>query len=371
LQQDKIKVLHVYKSFFPETIGGVEQYISGLCSGTKKYGIESRVLCLGSTNNQYSYNGILVKRVKYDLDIASCPLSLRLLLSFRKESKWADIIHYHYPWPFGDFLSLFVPKNKKQIVTYHSDIVKQKLLRILYYPLEQYFLSKVDKIIATSPNYIDISRNLKKFAAKSDVIPISIDHTKFLHKDIEASNKIRKKFGDKFILFIGQLRYYKGLHLLINAMKGLESKLVIIGDGKEKAPLRHLCEENKINNVHFVNRVTDKEKVDFLHASYCFVLPSHLKSEAFGIALLEAAAAGKPLISCKIGTGTEYINQHMETGLVVPPKTEEIRNAIKYLILNPRLATAMGGRAQKRVETLFSSDRISGRLALMYKGLVG
>jgi O-antigen biosynthesis rhamnosyltransferase len=365
------KVLHVYKTFFPETIGGVEQSIYNMCKGVKRHGIESKVVCVAkTTTGKEIIDGIEVTKYPYDISISSCPFSSKLFLNFKKEIERADIIHYHYPWPFGDLLSFLVPKNKKQIVTYHSDIVKQKLLKTLYYPLEQRFLSKVDSIIVTSPNYIEVSKNLKKFRDKAKTLPLSINRGNYPDTNIIKAKEIRKKFGSNFILFIGQLRYYKGLHLLIEAMKELPNNLVIIGTGKEEAKLKKLCKKHNISNVYFLGRVSEEEKVNYLYACYCLALTSHLKSEAFGVSLLEGAAFGKPLLSCKIGTGSEYVNQHMETGLLVKPTVKEIRDAILYFINNPKLAEEMGCNAKKRMEKLFASDIVNYRLSCIYKELL-
>ena len=361
------KVLHVYKTFFPETMGGVEQVISNICRGVKRHNVESKVLCLAkSTGDTLAINGVTVVRYKYDFTIASNPISMKLLFAFKKEAAWADIIHYHYPWPFGDLLSLLVPKGKKQIVTYHSDIVRQKFLKTLYYPLEQLFLSRMDKIIATSPNYLSLSKNLKKFQNKTVVIPLAIDESSYPQLNNKRYKNIRETHGQKFMLFIGQLRYYKGLHLLIEAMKGLKIRLVIIGDGPEKYKLFSLCKTQNIHNVDFIGGVTEEDKINYLHACYALILPSHLKSEAFGVALLEGAMCGKPLISCQIGTGVEYVNKHLSTGLVVAPSANKIKKAILYLINNPKKAYLMGEEARHRFENIFSHNKIFKAWSQLY-----
>lgn len=365
------KVIHVYKTFFPETKGGGEQVIYFLCKDLAKHNIESKVLCL--TGDKYKsvtkFDGIEVIRYPYTTNFASCPLSISLLKNFRKEIAWADIIHYHYPWPFGDLLSLLAPKNKKQIVTYHSDIIKQKILKKFYYPLEQYFLSKVDKIIATSPNYVSTSENLKKFQYKTEVVTLGINPKLYSKPNAKQCSIIKNKFGDNFILFIGQLRYYKGLHLLITAMKDIKANLVIIGQGTEELKLKNLCKQEGIDNVHFLGQLQDEEKVNYLNSCYALALTSHLRSEAFGIALLEGAMFAKPLISCRIGTGTEYININNETGFTVPTESGHIKDAIVALLKNPDLAKKMGQNAKKRFDKLFTSEAMAKGVAKIIEGL--
>lgn len=351
------KILHVYKTFSPETRGGVEKVIHQLSQDMSKYGFESKVICLTSGKKKLveEFENIKVIRYPSTLNFASCPISIPMLFSFRKESKWADIIHYHYPWPFGDLLSMFVPDEKKQIATYHSDIVKQRLLKRFYYPLEQCFLRKLDKIIATSPVYAQSSKNLQKFKNKVDIVDLGINPDDYPKPNRLKSNEIKKKYG-RFILFIGQLRYYKGLHLLIPAMKGLDVNLIIIGTGTEEKKLKHLCKKEKIYNVYFLGQLEEEDKVNFLDSCYAFALTSHLRSEAFGISLLEACIFSKPIISCQIGTGTEYINQNGETGFVVYPDVKSIRSSIVKLLCEPDIAKKMGKAARKRFETKFTSE---------------
>lgn len=360
-----IKVLHVYKTFFPETVGGGEQVIFQLCKNTE---IESRVLCLTKHNKKSveNYEGVKVIRYPQTLSYASCPISIQALINFRKESSWADIIHYHYPWPFGDLLSLFAAK-RKSVVTYHSDIVKQKLLRCLYYPLDQWFLSKVDVIIATSPNYATTSANLIKFKSKVSVIPIGIDKKNYPKPNLNKCNQLKKQFGNKFFLFIGQLRYYKGLHTLLETMTRANYQLVIAGDGSENNNLKRQAREKKLDNVHFLGQIDDRQKVDLLNSCLCLVLPSHLRSEAFGITLVEGAMFGKALISCNIGTGTDYINQHEKTGLVVPPNNPiALKKAMSLLAKNPDLAKEMGKAAHKRYKTTFTAEAMKEKIINLY-----
>jgi len=363
-----MKVLHIYKTFLPETRGGGEQVIYTLCKGLEKFGVKSKVLCLSAdpAKSVSNYNGIEVIRYPYTINVASCPISIKLLFNFRKEAEWADIIYYHYPWPFGDILSLTLLGSRKQVVTYHSDIVKQKILKFLYYPIEQIFLSNVDKIFATSPQYAATSSNLKNFAEKTIIIPLSTDLKLYPKPDKNKCKKIKEKFGD-FILFIGQLRYYKGLHLLIEAAKDLDTNIVIIGKGNEETKLNEMA--SSLKNVHFLGQLEEQDKVNYLESCYAFILPSHLRSEAFGVSLIEATMFGKPLISCKIETGVEYINDNGNTGLVVQPDPMSIRHGINTLINDKKLAKKMGKNARDRYHKLFTSDIMAEQIFKCLKSL--
>ena len=99
--------------------------------------------------------------------------------------------------------------------------------------------------------------------------------------------------------------------------------------------------------------------------------PSNLRTEAFGIALLEAAYFGNPLISCEIGTGTSFVNKHDETGLVVKPGCpKDLRDAMLKLLNNKDLAIKMGKNAKKRAKKLFNSDKQSKSYLKIYSEIL-
>lgn len=353
-----MKVLHIFKTFYPETIGGVEYVIHSLCKGLQKYDIESAIFCLTHQSNQNDvivYDGITVYRSPIVLDVASTPFSYQAFSYLKHIAQEYDVIHCHYPYPFGDVLQLMCCWNKKIIVTYHADIVKQKYLRYLYKPLEQIFLKRAHHIVATSPQYLETSLNLQKHQHNISVIPIGLNKEHYPKPNLNNIQSYQQRFSEKFFLFVGVLRYYKGLHYLIKAAIKGGFSVVIAGDGPQKQDLQQMAEGH--NNIHFLNEITNQEKVDLISACLGFVFPSHLRSEAFGISLLEAAMLGKPMISCDIGTGTSFINIHQQTGYVVEPENEDaLMQYMQVMLLDLEKAQHMGMKAEKRYETLFTEE---------------
>ncbi|GHU15199.1 hypothetical protein FACS189441_6510 [Betaproteobacteria bacterium] len=162
-----------------------------------------------------------------------------------------------------------------------------------------------------------------------------------------------------FFLFIGVLRYYKGLYTLIRAAQSVNVPIVIAGSGPEEQALHRFCDELGIQNVHFASQVTDAEKIALLKNCHTFVLPSHLRSEAFGMVLVEAAMLGKPLISCEIGTGTSFVNQDKETGFVIPPEDPSaLAQSMNALLDNAALTERFGKAARARYEQYFSGPAL-------------
>ncbi|MBO6702749.1 MAG: glycosyltransferase [Pseudomonadales bacterium] len=369
-----MKVLHVYRTYFPDTQGGAEEVIRQICRNTKTLGVESRVFYPSSHPEPAvisSEEGQLI-RVKKNVEIASCGFCLGGLGEFKRQANWADIIHYHFPWPFADIMHLATGIRKPSLVTYHSDIVRQRLLGCVYRPLMKRFLNSVDRIVATSNNYAKSSDILADYSDKVSVIPIGIDEASYPEATHQALKKAEDDFGRDFFLFIGVWRYYKGLQFLLEALKDRPYKAVIVGTGPEETYLKGLANQMGLTNVSFPGYIDDITKVSLLKLSQAFVLPSHLRSEAFGVTLLESAMAGKPMISTEIGTGTSYINKHQETGLVVEPgKSEALQGAMDIIHHRGKEAVKMGKNARNRFESHFTGEKMGHNYATIYASLVG
>jgi len=281
------------------------------------------------------------------------------------------VVHYHFPWPFADLVHFVAAAAKPTILTYHSDIVRQKTLLKFYRPLMNRFLSDVDCIVATSRNYLESSDTLAGFSNKTCVIPIGLDPSTYPTPGHTVTGRWRDELGDRFFLFVGVLRYYKGLHLLIEANRGVDYPLVIVGAGPVEGELRRHVADAGLSRTRFLGALPDLDKVALFNLSYAVVFPSHLRSEAFGISLLEGAMFGKPMISSEIGTGTSYINSHQETGLVVASSDPgALREAMRYLLENPGRAAEMGRQAHQRYLRYFTARPMVDRYIELYREVI-
>lgn len=367
------KLLHVYKTSKPASYGGVESFIDALCRADCKLGVKNTVLTLHPRPQKQpiEMDGYTVHQVKQNFFMASTGFSLSAFAKFKELSKDVDIIHYHFPNPFADLLHLACQPKKPSIITYHSDIIKQKHLLHIYRPLKQRFLNSVDQIVATSPNYFVSSDVLQHYADKVSIIPIGIDPKIYETVDSERLNYWRKRLSRPFFLFVGAMRYYKGLHIALEAIAGTKMQVVIAGINGIEKELKAYAASLQLKNVDFLGSVNDGDKVALLNLCYGFIFPSHLRSEAFGISLLEAAIVGKPMISCEIGTGTTFVNSANETGLVINPGSpRELREAMQFLLDNPEVATTMGKNAKKRCLELFTADQQAKSYYDLYQKLL-
>jgi len=368
-----MRVLHFYKDYFPESIGGVEQVIRQMCVGTGRLGVTNEVLTLtrGKDLNPIDFEGHTVHRVPLDINVASNGISFAAFGQLKRRAAACDVVHYHFPWPFMDLAHFVAGVDKPTLVTYHSDIVRQKLLLRLYKPLKHRFLQSVDAIVATSPNYLASSAVLDRYRAKTRTITYGLDKSIYPLPEPARLDKWRACAGEKFFLFVGVLRYYKGLHILLDAVANNHYPVVIVGAGPIEHELKAHAARLGLSNVMFVGALDDADKVALLTLCYAVAFPSHLRSEAFGISLLEGAMYGKPMISSEIGTGTSYINVDQETGLVVPPSNPQaFADAMRTLWDNPALARAMGERAELRYQHLFTAETMATRYNALYHELV-
>lgn len=368
-----MKVLHFYRTALPDSMGGIEQAIHQIALQTHKLGVETDVLFLSSSQDgrTVDMNGYRAQRAKLDLQIASTGFSVSAFFRFCQLAKQADIIHYHFPWPFMDVVHFAARVNKPTVVTYHSDIIRQHQLLKLYRPLQRKFLSSINSIIATSPNYLVTSEVLKQFSAKVKVIPIGLNKASYPQPTLDKLLFWQQQFGPRFFLFIGVLRYYKGLHILIEAARNTEFPIVIVGAGPIEQELRNQASQLGLRNIHFLGYLSEEDKVALLMTCYAVVFPSHLRAEAFGITLLEGAMYGKALISTEIGTGTTFINIAGQTGLVIPPSDPAaLRQAMNYLWNNPEQVEAMGKQAEQRYWRYFTAENMAENYWQLYRDLL-
>jgi rhamnosyl/mannosyltransferase len=368
-----IKVLHFFKTYYPETMGGVEQVIYQIAEGGMRHGFRSEVLYLserGAARNEVIGHH-LSHRSKRDLHLASTGFSLSAFEDFAQLARQADVVHYHFPWPFMDLVHFASRLDKPSLVSYHSDIVKQQWLLKLYQPLMHRFLSSVDRIVASSPNYAQSSEVLSGFKDKLSIIPYGLDRATYPQPTEAKLQYWRENLGERWFLFVGALRYYKGLDYLLGAAKVTHLPVVILGGGHLELELKAKAQVLGLHNVRFLGGLPDDDKVALLQLCYAFVFPSHLRSESFGISLLEAAMFGKPMISCEMGCGTTFINVGGETGLVVEPAdSAALAGAMRALWDDPVRAAAMGERAALRYKHVFTADKMVASYAALYRELI-
>lgn len=367
------RVLHVYRTYFPDPPGGLQEAIRQIRQSTRLYGISSTVFCLSpnpSPQRLEAADGMVV-RARSWMAPASCDLGgFNAFRTFARLAAEHDLIHYHFPWPFADLLHLAVRPRAPSLMTYHSDIVRQAQVGRVYAPLMWRTLQKMSAIVATSPDYIATSPVLQdpRIAARVHMIPLGMED---LSKSRLLSDALPDPDPPHFFLFIGALRYYKGLNNLVAAARQVDAPILVAGEGAQGAQLKQQAMTAGADNLVFLGPVSEAQKRALLARCHAFVMPSNRRSEAYGMAMVEASMFGKPLISCAIGTGTSYVNLDGRTGLVVPPDDPEaLATAMNRLLRDPELAARLGSGARAHYENRLTDIAMGQAYAQLYRDVL-
>lgn len=368
----KLKVLQIGKFYFP-FLGGTECHLHTLVNSLDKNGINCDAL-VSNTNFKTEIipqNGSKIFRLANIATVFSQPLTLTMPLWLRNLK--CDILHFHMPNIISMLSYLLVKPKGKLVVTYHSDIVRQRFLLPLFKPFIEKFLKLADVIIPTSSIQLENSKILKKFKDKCVVIPYGIDLDKFLFTDEVAkkTDLIRECYKNPIILFVGRLVYYKGLEYLLQAMKEIDATLLIVGDGPLKNKLKTLADKfSVLDKIFWLGSIDNENIAAYYYASDVVVLPSSNRAESFGIVQLEAHACARPVVSTDLPTGIKYVNINEKTGLIVPPKdAKKLAEAINKLLSSKNLRSFYGENGKTRVKEEFSDEKMSKNILKIYQGL--
>lgn len=373
-----MNILHLYKDY-PPVLGGIENHIKGLAEAQAQRSHQVTVLVTSRDHHtrESVENGVRIIRAARLAQVASTPLSLSLPRLLRRQRP--DVAHLHFPYPVGEVSQWLLGRARRTVLSYHSDVVRQAFILRLYAPLLRRVLRRVDRIIAATPQYRDSSPFLQPYRDKCVLIPYGIDLHRFREADTALVAAIRQRYDctasgepGPLLLFVGRLRYYKGLSYLIQAMVYVPATLLVVGTGPMEREWRQLAAATGVaERVHFLGDVDDAVLPAYYHAADLFVLPASQRSEAFGIVLVEAMASGTPLISTELGTGTSYVNRHGETELVVPPRdAEALAAAINELLGDDERRQAMGRAARARAEAEFSLSVMVEQVLRVYKDML-
>jgi len=356
-----VKVLQVGK-FYPPRWGGMETVLKDICE-TVDHAVDLKVVVANEALHtvRERCSGIDLTRLASLGTWFSQPLVPGLLALFRKTD--ADLVHLHEPNPLAMVAFLVSGCRSKLVVHYHSDIVRQRRLRLLYRPLLNLALARAHSIVVGSRQLMESSPVLAPFRSKCVVIPFGIELTPFL-----AVPSRPPATGEPLILAVGRLSYYKGFQHLIEAMKGLSARLVIVGEGELRPELEKLIRGLRLEDrVRLEGNVATQDLVSWYAKADIFCLPSCHSSEAFGLVMVEAMAASLPVVSTNLPTGVLAVNAHRETGLVVPPaQASGLQQALGELIRNPVLREQMGRNGRARALELFSRERMGENILALY-----
>jgi rhamnosyl/mannosyltransferase len=287
-----------------------------------------------------------------------------------------DIVHLQFPCDPGAHLAAsLLPPTVKRVITWHSDVVRQKRLLRFYRPFQRRLLRGADAIILPTPAHRTSSAQLADIEdhGQFHVVHYGFDLSRFDARPA-AADGIRKRHPGRFLIFaLGRHVYYKGYEYLIRALPLVpDSALVLGGRGPLTGVLVELARSLGIEErVEFTGRIPELELPAYYHASDVFCLPSVEQSEAFGIVQLEAMACRKPVVSCELGNGVSYVNRHGVTGLVVPPANPAaLAAAFNRLRGDEPLRKDMGEAGRARARSEFTIDAMARGTLTVYRAVL-
>ncbi|MET0217773.1 MAG: glycosyltransferase [Burkholderiales bacterium] len=373
-----MRVLH-FGRFYNDNFGGLERHVANLLDGLSSSIHVANVVA----NERFGLDVIELPRYKVykapSLGLLAsmpvCPTMPALIRSLEGEGGF-DLYHLHFPDPMSHLALAALRGDRRVIISWHSDIIRQKTLLTLYRPFLHRIINRASAIIAATPRHFSASTQLtaSRHPERFRVVPYGLDYSRYLAPRLEEdAARIRAAHpGRRLVFAIGRHVYYKGFEYLIRAMRDVvpDALLLLGGTGPLTAQYRRLVAALDIDSrIQVVGRIPDEDLPAYYRAAEVFCMPSVEPSEAFGLVQLEAMACARPIVGCELNNGATYVNQHGVTGLVVPPRDPHaLAGALNTLLEDRDLAHQMGEAGRLRAREDFSLEKMwSGTLQVYHE----
>ncbi|HEY5548653.1 MAG TPA: glycosyltransferase [Coriobacteriia bacterium] len=375
-----MRVTMVNKYYSPPHLGGVETVVATLSAALAARGADVSALVAneaGSTVTEI-IDGVHVTRLARIATVAKTPIALGMRRAIREAAIGptpTDIIQLNHPYPWGEAAWLTSGAKVPMVIGYHADITRQKRLLALYRPVLDRVFDGAAAIVASSPNIVQGSPMLARYADKVRVIPYGIEPALYDATPKVAARvaELRSGHSRPVVLFVGRLVYYKGADVLMRAMRGVDADLVVIGSGPLEDQLRELAQAGGITErVTFLPPQPFGELVARYRAADVFCLPSTARAESFGIVQLEAQVCGVPCVSTDLPTSVPYVNLDGVTGTTVPAgDVEALTEALQRLVADAGLRERLGRQGRERVLAGFTVEHMTSSYLALYRELSG
>ncbi|MBI4302332.1 MAG: glycosyltransferase family 4 protein [Chloroflexi bacterium] len=297
-----------------------------------------------------------------------------------------DLVHAHFSTPPAEVAAWRYSHRYKVpfLLTYHGDwepnfgsLTRRVAVNLLNLWLTRRLLGGAVALVSPSRYYLEESRFLPSYRGKVVAIPNGIDPSAL--NTCLSQEQCRAQLGlpaeAPILFFLGDLIPKKGPHILLRAMPEILAKtpralLVIGGDGAMREELSRLALSLGIRDrVRLVGFVNDNLKPLYFHAADVFVLPSITTGEVFPVVLLEASAAGLPMVVSDLNTFRCIVEQGYN-GMVARREDEkDLARAIVLLLQDTELARTLGQNAREKVKE-FSWNRIAEETERLYEAVV-
>ena len=363
-----MRVTHLGK-FYPPVPGGMERVLQTLCQGERARGVDSRALVVSTARQtvQEAVDGVPVTRAGLLVRVGSVSVSAALIPLLRADD--GELLVLHEPNPMALLAYAIARPRHRLIVWYHSEVIRPRWRYLAFYhPFVSFALGRAARIVVSSPALLEHAAALAPYRGRTVVVPFG------LPEPVEpAAPDFRQpldnlRTGRPFVLFVGRLVPYKGVDVLLRAMRGLEASAVIVGDGPLREDLQREADALGIaDSISFRGTLSEEALAELYRTCDVLVLPSTTAAEAFGLVQVEAMARGKPVVSTRVPSGVPWVNQDGVTGFTVPPgDVDALRSALARLLRDEHLRTQMGEAGRRRFREWFTHAAMVERTTELY-----
>jgi rhamnosyl/mannosyltransferase len=367
-----MRILHAYKAYMPEVTGGIPEVIS-LLSRSMGPDIESRVIVCrrGSAGSGSKVAGIPVEQVASWGDLLSMPLAPMFPTALKRAARKADLVVAHLPFPLIDVgIALGLPDDVALVVHWHSEILGRRAAMPFVAPLIRHTLRRADRVVVSDASMISNSHFLASQAEKCSIVPFGTDVGYWEHLDDRERAQVERlrRAYPRLVVATGRLVPYKGFETLIRALKHVEATLVIIGDGPLKSSLGRLAKRLGVKDRVLLKGFMPRDQLKVhLRAARVFAFPSITSAETFGIAQIEAMAAGLPIVNTALPTGVAKVARHgVEAITVAPGDAGALAAAMRQLLDNTLFASRLGRAGALRAHAEYGQEGFVSRMKRVY-----
>jgi glycosyltransferase involved in cell wall biosynthesis len=368
-----LRVIHAYKVFPPDVTGGIPQVIATLAKGMSPRH-ESSVLTARSRGwgRHYVLDGIPVEAISSLGTVLSLPICPRYPFSLASRSRQADLLAFHYPFPLNDFAATIgLASQTALVVHWHAEIIGRRPLANFVAPFIRRTLVRAQRIIVSHSSLLRDSPFLAVYKKKCAIIPYGVDVSFWGELDDSQRRKVealRSRYP-RLVIATGRLVPYKGFHVLIEALRNLDATAIIVGVGRLAEDLSRLAMRSGMGDrIILAGAASNDDLKIYFHAARLFVLPSVSPAEAFGIAQVEAMAAGLPIVNTDLPTAVPHVARHGFEALTVPPNDPTaLAAAISRLLDDAELSQRLGCASRKRAMTEYKLETFCARVEEVYE----
>jgi len=369
-----IRVL-TFGRFADANFGGLERYVFELARGLAREVHYTNIVAERGALPDLSLAGTTVRAQPW-FYVGGTPVCPSMLVHARRahERTPFDIVHLQFPAdPMAHWATMAMPASVKRVISWHSDIVRQRALLMLYRPFLNRLLRSADAVIGATPAHFTSSQQLAPIKQRREifhVVPYGFDLERFRARP-PLADELRRRHGGALLVFaLGRHVYYKGFEFLIRAIGDVPgAKLILGGEGPLTPRLHQLTRETGAGDrVVFAGRIPEVDLPAYYHACDIFCLPSVEPAEAFGMVQIEAMAAARPVVCCELHNGVTWVNRDGVTGLVVPPADPQaLAGALQRLASDAQLRARLGAQARERALAEFTSEAVARGTLKVYR----